>query len=214
MYAYVRNNPTTNTDPTGLIDCSGKNAQLIGCQYLINWNKEHGIKPRSDAPGVPVKLPNGKTVPDKYNRTTRVLMSPTADLRDVAAAGRETKQEVAITTAVMGPVAARVARDVALGRYVATGGQFDYQRLGPQTDVLTGGFQQFPNFRDVSNFNVGLFAQQAGMTLEDTLATAGDWAKYFSSNYNPDRPNGLEIETSDLIKLGYKAGENGEFGPH
>jgi RHS repeat-associated protein len=68
LYAYVRNNPLSRIDPDGHFDCSGANAQKIGCQYIANWNAEHGISPgarKSDAPGVPVKLPNGSTVADR-----------------------------------------------------------------------------------------------------------------------------------------------------
>lgn len=71
LYAYVLNNPLTRVDPLGHFDCTGKNAQGIGCQYIANWNVEHGIsntakKQDPAAPGVPVKLPNGKTVNNPY----------------------------------------------------------------------------------------------------------------------------------------------------
>jgi hypothetical protein len=39
------------------------------------------------------------------------------------------------------------------------GGRFDYQRRG---NHITG-FIQLPQYRDVSNFNIGLFCQQAGL---------------------------------------------------
>ena len=35
MYAYVRNNPATLTNPTGLIDCTGQYAQGPGCQAIF-----------------------------------------------------------------------------------------------------------------------------------------------------------------------------------
>jgi hypothetical protein len=105
----------------------------------------------------------------------------------------------------LNPVA-NLAFDVTLGKAVGTGGQFDEQRMGPQSDVLTGGFQQLPQFRDASNFNVGLFSQQAGLTLDQTLQTAGDFAKHFSSNASPNSPYGLDSRTAEFIRVGYQAG--------
>ena len=43
LYAYVLNNPLTRTDPDGHIDCSGTNAQGVGCQFIAGWNTLHGI---------------------------------------------------------------------------------------------------------------------------------------------------------------------------
>jgi hypothetical protein len=202
LYAYVDNNPLTHLDPDGHIDCSGKNAQLVGCQYILRWNADHGISnnaTKSNAPGVPVKLPNGNTVSDPHS-PTGLLMSPTADLSDVAAAGKKASGDWT-----------KIGLDVDTGKAVGTGGSFDYQRMGPQIDVITGGFQQLPQFRDVSNFNVGLYAQQSGMSLEDTLKTAGDFAKDFSSNYSPNSPYGLAPQTAEFIKAGWQAGASGAF---
>jgi hypothetical protein len=110
-----------------------------------------------------------------------------------------------------------------LGAAVGTGGAFDYQREGPQSAILAdilsrgnddslaadllGTFQELPQFRDVSNFNVGLFSQQAGLTLDETLSTAGRYAATFSANARPANPNGLDPQTAQFIKAGYKAGE-------
>jgi RHS repeat-associated protein len=97
LYAYVGNNPMTRFDPDGHFDCTGKNAQGAGCQYIANWNKEHGIDPsakKSNAPGVPVKLPNGKTVPDSHS-PTGVMMAPSSSVSDVAAAGKKAGQDAA-----------------------------------------------------------------------------------------------------------------------
>lgn len=44
---------------------------------------------------------------------------------------------------------------------VGQGGIYDYQRQGNR---ITG-YTQRPQFRDVSNFNVGLVTQAAGLTL-------------------------------------------------
>ncbi len=41
---YVLNNPLLVRDPDGhKVDCSGANAQKIGCLTIANWNAEHGI---------------------------------------------------------------------------------------------------------------------------------------------------------------------------
>ena len=48
---------------------------------------------------------------------------------------------------------------------LAQWGNFDYQRQG---NAITGG-THLPQFVHVSNFNVGLFCQQAGLSLDDTL---------------------------------------------
>jgi hypothetical protein len=68
---------------------------------------------------------------------------------------------------------------------------------------------QLPQFRDVFNFNVGLFSQQAGMSLDDTLQTAGTFAHVFSSNYSPNSPYGLDRQTREFIETGWHAGESG-----
>ena len=208
LYAYVGNNPMTRFDPDGHIDCSGKNAAGVGCQAIAKWNSDHGISPtakKSDFPGVPVKLPNGKTVPDPHS-PTGVMMGPSSSASDVAAAGKSTGNTVAVLNAAGMPVTAASVLAVSLGTNVGTGGKFDDQRMGPQSDVLTGGFQQLPQFRDVSNFNVGLFAQQAGMSLDSTLRTAGEFAKHFSSNASPNSPYGLDSRTAEFIRVGYQAG--------
>jgi hypothetical protein len=51
-----------------------------------------------------------------------------------------------------------------------------------------------------------LFSQQAGMTLEDTLSTAGRFAHAFSSNSSPNSPYGLVPQTAEFITLGYLSG--------
>jgi RHS repeat-associated protein len=43
LYAYVLNNPLSRMDADGHIDCSGKNAQGIGCQFIAAWSAAHGI---------------------------------------------------------------------------------------------------------------------------------------------------------------------------
>src|SRR2546421_5140460 len=53
------------------------------------------------------------------------------------------------------------------------------------------GFVQRPHFAHVSNFNVGLFAQQAGLTLDEAHRFAGEYASLLSRNADPSKPYGL-----------------------
>jgi RHS repeat-associated protein len=214
LYAYVRNDPLSRIDPDGHIDCSGKNAEGAGCQAILGWNAEHGISStaqKSDFPGTPVVLPNGASVPDPKSPTGK-MMAPVADLRPVAAAGREAKRDIKQMmlsgdgSAVLGFLAG------ALGSNVGTGGQFDYQRMGPQSDILTGGFQQLRQFKAVSNFNVGLFAQQAGLTIDDLKNIGGAFFKAFSTNKDRSGPNGIDPETYHFWVEGFQAGGSGVYG--
>lgn len=65
----------------------------------------------------------------------------------------------------------------------------------------------------MSNFNVGLITQSAGLTLDETLSIAGDLAYFESSNYSPDNPYGLSLQTAAFIRLGFAYGQSGAFGP-
>jgi hypothetical protein len=87
------------------------------------------------------------------------------------------------------------------------GGTFDYQRQG---NYITG-FTQLPRYRDVSNFNVGLYLQQAGSPLDEALRVAGLYARVLSSNSKRDQPYQLDPRTADLIKTGYNTGASGVF---
>ncbi len=162
--------------------------------------------------GVPVVLPNGKTVPSEYSRTG-VLMSPFADLRDVAAAGRKAFWDVA-GHALTNPFSIEDARKYGrelVRRELGQGGRFDYQRLWIP-DQTTADYLQLPQFRDVANFNVGLFMQQIGVfNRKEVLKIAGDYAKEHSSNYRPDQDYGLDPRTRVWIERGYDAGESGMF---
>ncbi|HEY7578421.1 MAG TPA: hypothetical protein VH855_12570 [Acetobacteraceae bacterium] len=163
--------------------------------------------PPSD-PGVAVILPNGSTVPDPYSATGR-LMSPVADLAPVAAAGRQTGR--AFMTLKDDPVAATdayIGFMVSMGTYLGHGGVFDYQRRG---NHITG-FVQLRQFRDVSDFNVGLFCQQAGLSLDEALTIAGSFASLFSRNASPDKPYGLDPRTAEFIRTGYQVGSSGAYG--
>jgi RHS repeat-associated protein len=117
LYSYVRNNPLSRIDPDGHFDCTGKNARSIECQYIANWNKEHGIGPTAkkqdpSAPGVAVKLPNGNSVSDPYS-ANGVLMAPVSDLRPVADAGKALQK--AMTAAGAEPWKAGILSVLSLG---------------------------------------------------------------------------------------------------
>lgn len=137
-------------------------------------------------------------------------MSPVSDLSPVAAAGQNIGQNYSAmlnNPQTVGGASAYMT--TSLLTTVGTGGTFDYQRQG---NLLTG-FTQFPQFRDVSNFNVGVVTQQAGLSLTDTLNTAGTFASLFSSNYVPSNPYGLASRTSAFIQIGYSCSALGAFKP-
>lgn len=89
------------------------------------------------------------------------------------------------------------------------GGDLDYQRYLPRDGISD--FEQRPDFRDVANFNVGPFMQQANQGLEKTLTEAGKYAKGNSSNHMPGEDFGLDPRTRRWIERGWKAGESGVF---
>jgi hypothetical protein len=167
----------------------------------------------SSKPAVPVVLPNGQQIPTGDNPP--FLMSPTADLAPVAAAGREIGgiySELLNSTEATDPNAIGVASMYLyanLGIYLGYGGIFDYQRQGN----LVTGFVHFPKFANVSNFNVGLFCQQAGLTLNETEAIAGTFATIFSNSHHFIKPYFLADSASKYIVLGYQTGASGVFDP-
>jgi hypothetical protein len=137
-------------------------------------------------------------------------MSPVADLQTVAAKGREagaTFREMRKNPMTRAGASAYML--ATLGLNVGQGGTFDHQRSG---NMLTG-YTQFPHFRPIANVNVGVFAQQAGLTLEETLDIAGLYARNFSSNADPSKPYGLDPITLHYITVGYKIGQSGVFDP-
>lgn len=158
--------------------------------------------------GTAAQLPNSQTIPDPTS-PTKVLMSPVADLSAVAAAGRQTgatyREILNDPETAPGAIPYLIA---SLGTNVGQGGTFDYQRQGNR---ITG-YTPLPQFRDVSNVNVGLFSQQAGLTLNETLTTAGKFASAFSSNARPDQPYGLDPKTAQFITEGFNIGQSGMFG--
>jgi hypothetical protein len=96
-----------------------------------------------------------------------------------------------------------------LGLNVGQGGTFDYQRRG---NMITG-YTHLQQFKKVSNLNVGLFAQQAGLTLEEVLNIAGTFARYRSRNAKPGEPYGLDPAQLEYITRGFKLGESGMYDP-
>jgi len=163
--------------------------------------------------GVPVVLPDGSNVPD-HNSPTGFLMSPYAGSGNVAERGRLTGATYfgMINSSVEpGDPGLYLGSQLALD--LGHAGSFDYQRQGtPIIGYLTG-FTQSRQFRDVSNFNVGLYMQQAGFTLDETLSIAGRLARRFSGNTKPKQTYGLDQQTAEFIEVGYNAGMSGVFGP-
>ena len=85
------------------------------------------------------------------------------------------------------------------------GGTFDYQRrhYPPEKD----GLSQLRQFRSIANINVGLFCQQLGLSLDQTLWLAGYYAVKNSSNRNLLRPPYLlDSNTQKYIETGHEIG--------
>ncbi|MBI3705571.1 MAG: hypothetical protein HY244_17385, partial [Rhizobiales bacterium] len=171
---------------------------------------ESSERPSSAAPGnrasstpTDVVLPDSSKIPDP-NSPTGYLQSPTSDLSAVARAGRETgaifrtlQENPETTGGSLGFLGYSMRRDL------SQGGTFDYQRDGST---------HLSDYEHVSSFNVGLYSQQAGFSLDDTLHIAGAYAKYFSNNPEPRDSYGLTDEQRRFMELGYRAGQRGGFG--
>lgn len=161
----------------------------------------------SSEQGVEVTLPNGRTAPDDHSITGR-LMAHIADPTPVATAGLEVGEKY--RTMLIDPeTAAGAPRYLAASMLinVGHGGRFNYQRRGDDSTGVT----ELPQYRDISNFNVGLFCQQAGLSLDETLTAAGRFARIFSRNAEPDRPYRSDPRTTEFIKAGYDAGRSRLF---
>ena len=155
-----------------------------------------------------VLLPNGRNVLDTDSPTGN-LMSPVADLSVVAAAGRDTG--AMYRSLLSNPDTAPDALTYfsqSLDANLGHGGTFDYQRQG---NSVTG-YTQLRQFKHVSNVNVGRFAQQAGLTLDEALSIAGGYAGLLSSNARPDQPHALDPTAARLITEGFGIGQSGVFG--
>ncbi len=168
------------------------------------------IEPASGSPefGTIVVLASGSRIPDDSSPTDFV-MAPVDNLDGVAAAGRRAGESYRAlpnqpaTAAQAAPFLVGV-----LGGSLGHGGTFDYQRKGNSIAGVT----QLRHFRNISNVNVGLFGQQAGLTLDEVLTIAGDFAGVFSRNAKPDEPYGLDPKTRGFTEVGYRLGESGLFG--
>jgi len=212
MYDYDSGDPSggdsTGGYPTigatGYVDIGGITSNAGAAQ-----SDSSQVVPVALNQGVPVVLPNGQTVPDQFSPTGN-LMSPVADPSEVIVTGHvigDTYSSLLSNPEASGGAIAYLGSAI-LGA-VGQGGTYDYQRKGNR---ITG-FTQYPQYRDVSNFNVGLLTQAAGLTLDETLSYAGDLAYWESSNYSPNQPYGLNPRTAAFITLGYTYGQSGAFGP-
>jgi hypothetical protein len=172
------------------------------------------VIPKLDQAGAAVVLPNGMPVANPYSKVGR-LISPTQDLSPVAAAGREDGATYREMLASSDPDRQQAALPQLIGSIngaVGHGGTFDYQR---SREGFFSPFVQLPQFRDVSNFNVGIYMQQTGIFSEDrTLSIAGMFARQFSGNYMPEQPYGLDPRTAFFIRAGYREAASGTFNAH
>lgn len=135
-------------------------------------------------------------------------MSPVADLQAVAEKGRHAGQTFrAMLNNSETSAGALLYLYATLGFNVGQAGTHDHQRRG---NMITG-YVQLPQFLPIANINVGLLAQQAGLTLEETLNIAGLYARLRSSNADPSKPYGLAPRTLHFIKRGYEIGQAGIF---
>jgi hypothetical protein len=199
--------PSAKPGSPKLSDETPENLARLGARYA--QNAPTGSGPRSAAKPTDVRLPDGSRVADRYS-STGYLLSPTSDLSRVAEAGRRTG---AIYRSLLdnpnSSAGAIVFLGAALYRDLSFGGTFDYQRERNETD----GYTFLPQYRNVSNFNVGLYCQQAGLSLDETLTTAGIFARLFSSNADPAAPYGLDRRNREFMELGFRAGQSAKFGP-
>ncbi|HTG20861.1 MAG TPA: hypothetical protein VK681_12515 [Reyranella sp.] len=189
----------TDFNPIGSAQAQTPQAQQPGTSLEVD-----------PSPGEAVVLPDGLTIPSVDSPTTGQVMSPVADLTPVAAAGRQAglRYRAMLDNPQTAPLAPFYLA-TALGASLGHAGTFDYQRRG---NIITG-YTQLPQFREVSNINVGIFAQQAGLTLDETLKLAETFAWGRSNNYHRDQPNGLDDKTAQFIRSGFNIAKTGVFGP-
>jgi hypothetical protein len=160
------------------------------------------------AVGHPVILPDGSPIPDDTSPTGK-LMSSISNLGEVAIAGRKAGTRYrALLENPRTAQSALASLTIDLGLALGHGGKFDYQR-GPGNSIT--GFEQRPWFRNISNVNVGLFGQQAGLSLDELLYVSGQFAKRMSKNSDPNDSYNLDAQTRRFIQLGYQLGASGKF---
>ncbi len=163
--------------------------------------------------GKPITLPDGSRIVDPNGSSpSGYIMSPVADLSPIAAAGqRAGKLYRGMMADPRNKANAINVLLLNLFTNVGTGGAFDYQREGNQIIGHLTQFTQLRQFRDVSNINVGLYCQQAGLTLDETLKEAGGYARLFSSNARPNQPYGLHPLQKQFITMGFEIGRSGVY---
>jgi len=176
--------------------------------------------------GYELVLPDGSRIADRDPRSLSPsgnVMTPKLNLHEVAAAGRRDGAAMRRQAAGSRGEVPTALPGLELNAFnnVGTGGEFDYQRRhqGNQILDLVGDkigisslYEQRRQFLPISNMNVGLYSQQSGLSLEQTLARAGLFALLFSGNYKPDQPYGLDPRTAHFIQEGHKIGQSGMFG--
>ncbi len=217
--------PRLNGDPN-IVRVGGGGDQPVGA----NGNTEivqpqepakapRGIAPPTEpTPGSPefraaletvgevVRLPDGTAIPDK-NSPTGYVMSPNTDLARVAADGRRIGEQYASMRSNSDPTA-DLKLMISLGALVGHAGAYDYQRKGS----LFTGYTQLRHFRNISNINVGLIGQQAGLALHELLTISGTFADWLSSNSDPADEYKLSAQTRFYIEEGYRIGSSGVYG--
>ena len=179
---------------------------------MTNTAREEPISPSDQeyGSGTDVVLPDGSFLEDSQSPSGH-MRAPIGDSTAVARAGRSARDQY--KSMLLFPETAISATGyllLTLGMNVGQGGDFDYQRRGNRLI----GFRQFHQYWHVSNFNVGLFAQQGGLTVEEALKTAGLFARLFSNNVDPSLPYSLNPDVADYIRKGFAAGESGVFEGH
>lgn len=177
------------------------NRQPLLCDFML------GDQTRE---GAPVRGPDGALIPDPDGKSPNgFLMGPVGvSLQAVADAGRA--QGELFRLMLNDPdkmFQAYAVMAIGVGTNLGHAGTFDYQRDGS----YFGGYTQFPQFRDVSNYNVGVFMQQAGFSLDETLKIAGTFASIRSSNADTSQPYGLSEQTRVLTEQGYAFAASGAF---
>lgn len=166
-----------------------------------------------DFEGEHLLLSNGKWVVDP-NSPTGYVLTPSNDLKNVVAAARQAKADhpdwkLSDDLALLSKKT-RDELEALLRANLGQGGTFDYQRrhYAPGKD----GFTQLRQFRSIANINVGLFCQQLGLSLRETLGLAGLYAVKNSNNRNLlNLPYVLDTDTEKYIRIGYEIGEKKLF---
>jgi hypothetical protein len=177
------------------------NRQPLLCDPVLGDRKEDGA---------PVRKPSGELIPDRDSPTGFLMAPPGApNLAKVAEVARA--QGELFRQMLHSPFTATDALTIlgiSLGTNLGHAGTFDYQREGSYLE----GYTQHRQFRDISNVNVGVFAQQFGLSKEEILSIAGTFARARSSNADPSQPYSLDRRTREFIELGYAIGASGVFG--